>query len=266
MGRITAAWAVGMVVIVAAFTPGVAGAAQDGGDGQAASSRQAYKPAQRRQQTRAAEAAPAVPAGISDPEAYQKELDAAKEQRDRDLKAAAGETDRAKFERRKEEIFARYAAIISEMRDKYAAHQAETGDASQLQPKPGKTSRPGAVRPPGTATGKKRAPKDEEASPPVAARPTAKSKRAAKARGDAAGTLADARKRLDEENARHAAAMEPLNKQLADAKSSKNQREIRKAERAIEKENTTYEAKKALLESRVKELGGTVGSPARPVR
>src|SRR5688572_536893 len=59
----------------------------------------------------------------SDPEAYQRELDAAKEQRDRELDEASKETDRAKFEKRKAEIFARHTAIMAKLSEKYKATQ-----------------------------------------------------------------------------------------------------------------------------------------------
>ena len=278
---IAAALVLGTWVVIVA--PGASDAAPE----------RAYKPAQRREDERAEQAArkapPAAaqdtntPANITDPEAYQKDLDAAKEQRDRDLKEAANETDRKKFAKRKEEIFARYASILAAMREKYEAHEAETGDPAQAPPqRPGKVARPGAVKPgssdrsgtaerPGRPEPRKKAVRrdDDDATADADATPrgNAKVKRPVRSRGDdATGTLADAQNRLDDENARHDTAMSQLNQDLKDAQAAKKQRDIRKAERAIEKENTTYEAKKVLLESRVKELGGKIGTPAPAVR
>ena len=263
MGRITAACVLGMVLVITSAAP-VSRAGQDSDDTRP---RRAYKPAERREQEAASQAArreapaasedPDVPAGVSDPEAYKKELQAARDQRDRDLKEAANETDRRAFQKRQEQIFARYAAILSEMRDRYAAHQAETGESLQKPAqRQGKTTRAGAVRPgaPERFSGADRPGK------------SAPRKNAARRADDDADALADAQKRLDDENARHDAAMEDLNQQLADAKASNNKRETRKAERAIDKENTAYEAKKSLLERRVKELGGTIEKPKAPAK
>jgi hypothetical protein len=290
MGRITVASVLGSVLIVAAAAAPASGRArQDAGDAAPARSARAYKPAQQRQQDDAAEPAarreapakeePSVPAAVTDPEAYKKELDAAREQRDRDLKDAANETDRRRFEKRKEEIFARYAAILAAMRDKYEANQAEAGEPEQEPPqRPGKSNRPGAVRPGSSdryatperpAARKRTARREDDAvqpEPEAPARKNEKASRPGRSRGgdNAGGTLEDAQKRLDDENSRHDSVIQQLNKQLADAQASNNKREVRKAERAIEKETTTFEAKKALLESRVKELGGKIEAPARP--
>jgi hypothetical protein len=296
MGRITAALGLGAFLIVAAATPGTGYARQDGDDAPSPRLRRAYKPAERRQQqdqdqeeaVQAARRTPApapapsnddssIPPNVTDPEAYKKELDAARDQRDRDLKDAAKETDRRKFEKRKEEIFARYASIVAAMRDKYEAHQAETGETLQQPQRTGKNSKTAAVRPgstdrsgtterPGRPESRqqrtvRRDDADARADSDTSARGKAKTSRK-RAGDDADETLDEAWKRLDDENARHDAATEQLNKQLADAQASKDKREIRKAERAIDKENTAYEAKKSMLESRVKELGGTIGGKA----
>jgi hypothetical protein len=106
---------------------------------------------------------------------------------------------------------------------------------------------------------------DENDVEPDAPRP---SRNAAKperpSRDDRASELADAQKKLDEENARHADRLDELSRQLKDAQLSDNAREVRKAERAIEKESTTYEAKKVILERRVRELGGGTDAGAPP--
>src|SRR4051812_49410087 len=124
MGRITAASVLGTFLVIITAAPGGSFARQDADDSATPRARRPYKPAQRNEQDDEAalaarrEAAPAkddaaIPTNITDPEAYKKELDAAKEQRDRDLKEAVKETDRKKFQKRQEEIFAQYAAILS---------------------------------------------------------------------------------------------------------------------------------------------------------
>jgi hypothetical protein len=287
MGRITAASVLGTFLVILTAAPGVSFARQDADDSATPRAGRAYKPAQWREQeeqaTQAARreaAAPAkddtaVPANVTDPEAYKKELDAAKEQRDRDLKDAAKETDRRKFQKRQEEIFAQYAAILSAMRDKYDA--SKTGDGTQTPQRPGKSGKAVAARNgasdryatperAGRPETRKRAAKSyDETVLPEAESPTPKGKkstRPGRKGDDDAGGLDEAQKRLDDENSRHDSLMEQLNKELSDAQGSKNKREIRKAERAIEKENTAYEAKKSMLESRVKELGGKIDAPA----
>jgi hypothetical protein len=289
MGRTTPAWLLAILLIIVSAAPATSFAQDATDDAAAAGPRRAYKPAQRRAQedeaTQAArrEAAPAkddaaVPANITDPEAYKKELDAAKEQRDRDLKEAAKETDRRKFQKRQEEIFAQYASILAAMKDKYDASQADAAPVQQTPPRSGKGGKSVASRggtseryatPPRTDTRKRSTRSYDDDLQPDPRPPAPKGKKSKttprKGGGDNAGDgLAEAQKRLDDENSRHDSVMEQLNKDLSDAQASKKQREIRKAERAIDKENTTYEAKKALLESRVKELGGKVETPARP--
>ena len=296
MGRITAAWVLGTVWVIVMAAPAVSLARQDRDDAAASRPPRAYKPAQRRvEEEDAAQAAQrtaptspakddsAVPANVTDPVAYQKELDAAKEQRDRDLKEAAKETDRRKFQKRQEEIMAQYASILAAMRDKYDASKSDDADPAQpTTRRPGKTSRPVGARADryttpermSTAARKRSVTRDDDAiAQPDTEAPaprSGKSAKAARKRGgdDSGDTLEEAQKRLDDENSRHDSVMEQLNKDLADAQASKNKREIRKAERAIEKENTTYETKKSLLESRVKELGGKLETapPARPAR
>jgi hypothetical protein len=278
----------GVLVIVATFAgprPCLARAA--GQDADAPRLRRAYKPAERRAQADAAQAdaaaddatqaarreapaaAPAkadpdIPANVTDPAAYKKELDAARAQRDRDLKDAAKETDRRKFQKRQEEIFARYAAILSEMKDRYEASADATAGSPKSSQRQTKVARPLAVRPGERFSPIQRTTRrdvdDDPATVETPAKKTSKSARSTR-KGDDVETLDDAQKRLDDENDRHDAAMGQLNKQLADAQASKNKKEVRKAERAIDKENTTYQTKKALLESRVKELGGKIPAP-----
>ena len=264
-----------LVLTTLALAPAVAQAAQD----DQSAPRRAYKPAERREQAQAdaaAEAAPAanreqanddtvVPAGVTDPEAYKRDLKAARDQRDRDLKDAEKETDRRKFEKRKEQIFTQYAAILAEMREKYVANQGDKSAATKQQPKGTKksgTGRPSVPERYSRPDTKRKSPRrDEEVSVPDEAPPARGTAKSAKRKSgpDDGDTLADAQKRLDDENKRHEAEMEQLNKQLAAAQSSNNRREVRKVERAIEKENNTFETKKSLLERRVRELGGTAG-------
>src|SRR4051812_48081645 len=118
MGRATAASVLASFLIIVAAAPATGLSQVDGDDSTAPPARRAYKPSQRSEQDeQAAQAArreapakapakddSAVPANVTDPEAYKKELDAAREQRDRDLKDAAKETDRRKFQKRQEEI------------------------------------------------------------------------------------------------------------------------------------------------------------------
>ena len=222
-----------LVLCVALWAaPSRAGADDAGAVRAAAKKRAAAKPVD-----------PEVPANITDPEGFGRELQAARDQRDRDLKEAAKETDRKRFEKRKADIFAQYASILAAMRDKYTAASPPKQPA-----KSGKTTKPATVRPTAgerfSAAARPAAPKSKRPPEPT---PPAE---------DPAALLADAQKRLDDENARHGAKLEELNAQLKEAQASENQREIRKAQRAIEKENTAYESKIKPLQRRVKELGG----------
>jgi hypothetical protein len=207
--------------------------------------RRAYKP---RDRQRAAEAQPAQASakeGDGAPAAgYEAELQAAKEKRDKELEAASAETDRRTLEKRKTEIFAQYAQIVAALRDKYyeenpdaAKQQAEA--SSKPRPKAGK--RDPATAEPQAAPGKDRAKKPRAAEPE---------------------SLADAQQKLDEENARHQAKLDALNAQLREAEASSNKRQVRAAQKAIEKENNSYNARRTILERRVKDLGGTLGGPA----
>jgi hypothetical protein len=288
MGRTTPAWVLAGLLITASAAPATS-SAQDATDDAASAPQRAYQPAQRRAQedqaTQAArrEAAPArddaaVPANVTDPEAYKKELDAAREQRDRDLKEAAKETDRRKFQKRQEEIFAHYASILAAMKDKYDASHADADALKQTPPRSGKGGKSVATRSgtseryatPTRTDSRKRGTRsyDDDVQPdPQPPAPKGKKSKTSSRKGgaaDAGDALAEAQKRVDDENGRHDSVMEQLNKDLADAQASKKQREIRKAERAVEKENNTYETKKAMLEGRVKELGGKIDSAPHP--
>ena len=55
-----------------------------------------------------------------------------------------------------------------------------------------------------------------------------------------------------------------LHDQLKDAQSSNNVRNVRKFEKAIDKENNSYAARKKILERRVRDLGGTPAPPPVP--
>ena len=216
--------------------------------------KRAYKPSERRQRQQAAEqqAAEQQPAQNADAASaaggtYEEEIQAAKEQRDRDLEnAAAQETNRRRLEERKSQIFAQYAAIVAALRDKYQASQGQDGaapPAKQPKIKGAKANR----QPPAAQTGAK------QASP-------AKGKDGGRKSKNAAGSLADAQQKLDEENSRHAAKLEELNGQLRQAETSANKRDVRRAEKAIEKENNSHNARRTILERRVTELGGSVAA------
>lgn len=210
----------------------------------------AYKPAERRQQeaetSRAAAADPGERAPVT---TYEQELQAAKEKRDQDLDNAAGEAaDRRSLEKKKQEIFSQYAAIVAALRDKYEA--AHPDEAAPSRPAPGKAKgRPKTARP-----------KPIDPAEEIEARPKSKpGKRKGRTPTD---TLADAQEKLDEENARHAAKVEQLNGQLKQAESSDNPRETRRVQKLIDKENNTYNATRRVLERRIQDLGGAVSAPA----
>ena len=219
-----------------------------------AQKKRAYKPAERRQQRQAeaepAQAADAPAAGGT----YEEEVQAAKDKRDRDLEAAAkAETDRRKLEDRKAEIFAQYAAIVAALRDKYE-----------------QSVKDGTTPPPAQAKGKNRTkagrqppPAQPEETPPAKAKERPTKKQQPK---KTAGSLEDAQEKLDDENKRHQAKLDELNAQLQQAETSGNQREVRRVQKAIEKENNTYNARKAILERKVRELGGSPAAAPTPAQ
>lgn len=216
-------------------------------------SKRAYKPASQRQRAADAQPSQAADAAAGDAQApaaggtYEQELQAAKEQRDKELQAAATEeTDRRKLEQKKQKIFAQYAAIAAALRDKYEASQPT--DAANAKPPAGKyRTRAKPAAPQAGAPGND-APKARE--------------RGKKGR-DPVNALAEAQKNLDEENARHQAKMDQLNTQLEQAQSANNPREVRRVQKAIDKENNSYTARKTILERKVRDLGGTT-TPAAP--
>jgi hypothetical protein len=227
------------LVLTVALTQGIMLGAQDGGQ------KRAYKP---RQAQSAAEAQPAQASSQDErtapPAGYDAELQAAKEKRDKELETVtANETDRRTLEKRKTEIFAQYAAIVAALRDKYY----EENPDAKPQPQAGAKSRP-------------KAPKRDPAV--GAPQPTPRKDRAKKPRGEEGETLADAEQKLNEENARHQTKLETLNDQLQEAETSGNKRQLRAAQKAIEKENNSYNARRTILERRVKDLGGTLGGTA----
>src|SRR3954470_17284252 len=67
---------------------------------------------------------------VTDPEAYDKEVQAANEQRDKDLAEAA--KDKQTFEKRKGEIMAQHLAILGKLREKYL----EAMDEGKVPPPP----------------------------------------------------------------------------------------------------------------------------------
>jgi hypothetical protein len=222
-----------------------------------AAQKRAYKPAERSQQA-SDEQAPKPPPkdgdGVAPAATYEQELQAAKDKRDKDLEALnSDQPDRRTLEKRKQEIFSQYAAIVAALRDKYEASQLDAGT----------TSKPGSRYNTKAKGGRDKKAADDTADAKQDDRKNGKGnkKKTKDADGDA---LAEALEKLDEENARHASRMEELNADLRQAQSSNNVRDVRKAEKAIEKENNTYSSKKAILERRVKELGGSIAPPAPP--
>src|SRR5215216_966088 len=111
MTRNVTGWALGLCVALSLV---ISSAARGGGDVSPSTDNEHPDQERATVAARKTKAAPAPAPAISDPEAYERELQAAKEQRDKELKEAAKETDRRRFEKRKEEIFARYAAIVAE--------------------------------------------------------------------------------------------------------------------------------------------------------
>lgn len=215
---------------------------------------------QRKYQTRDrdAEARPADSSSTAaEGPGYEQELQVAKEDRDRKLdEAAQQETDRERLEKRKGEIFSQYARIVAALRDKYKEQQART---------PAATDPPAAEdAPPKKGSRYRRSPEpaDEPDRTPASAR---RGKNKDRDAGSTRGSLEDAQRELDEENARHQAKLDELNGQLRDAEAANNRRDVRKFQKAIEKENNTYEAKKSVLERRLRDAGGAPakGEPAR---
>jgi hypothetical protein len=210
-----------------------------------------YKPAQERQQPREADAkSKTANADTAAPDAtYERELEAARLKRDKDLEDASNAgTDRRALEKRKQEIFAQYAAIVAAIRDKYEAAHANDPVPADADTRAGK-GRAGRPRP-----------VEPEVMPDDPQKP-GKSKDRSKKSRDTSDALADAQAKLDEENARHQAKLDELNDQLKTAEASGNAREIRRAQKAIEKENNSYNARKAILERRVLDLGGKPTPP-----
>lgn len=219
--------------------------------------KRAYKPAQRQQDADAQPSKAAADAETTAPDAtYEQELQAARDKRDKDLEDASNsDTDRRTLEKRKQEIFAQYAAIVAALRDKYqAAHANDPAPADAdakagTKPAKGKAGRPRPV--------------DPEVMPDEPSKP-GKSKSGSKKTRDTADALADAQAKLDEENTRHQAKLDELNDQLKTAESSGNTREVRRVQKSIEKENNSYNARKAILERRVIDLGGKPNPPPAP--
>ena len=229
MGRALPAFAFALIVALSAG-PVLA---------QSTGKRRAYKP----DKQAAAEATEPEQASAKDGEnakpasGYEAELEAAKTKRDKALEdAAANETDRRALEKKKTEIFAQYAAIVAELRDKYLEQHPEEAAKGQAASK-----RPKAT---------KRQP------PPKEPAPTPRKDRGKKPKTDDAGSLAEAEQQLADEATRHAAKLETLNAQLKDAEASGNKRQIRAAQKAIEKENNSYDTRRSLLERRVRDAGG----------
>jgi hypothetical protein len=222
----------------------------------AAPKKRAYKPSQDRQKQQDADAQPSKAASSADTAApgatYEQEVEAARAKRDKDLQDLSdSEADRRTLEKRKEQIFAQYAQIVAAIRDKYQAAHANDpapADVESKGPK-GKVGRPKPVEPADVSDDAGKAGKSKE--------------RNRKSR-DSSDGLADAQAKLDEENARHRAKLDELNEQLKAAESSNNTRDVRRVQKAIDKENNSYSARKAILERRVVDLGGNPTPPPPP--
>ena len=243
MTRIVVTFAL-VLTVLATFQPAEAAQKRE----QKREQKRAYKPAERRQAAQPSNASAQASDGAAPSATYEQELQEARARRDRQLSdAAAGEADQRSLEKKKQEIFAQYAAIVAALRDKYeAAHSDDTAVA----PKPGKT------RP--------RSRYDNAKGSDVGAdRGASKTGKNDKGRGSA-NALGAAQEKLAEENARHASRIEELNAQLRDAESSDNPRDVRRIRKAIEKENNSYGARKAILERKIQDLGGSVTPPAPP--
>jgi hypothetical protein len=214
----------------------------------------AYKPAQRREQESEGQASKASAEEgdkAAPPATYEQELQAAKEKRDKDLEAASiAGTDQRTLEKKKQEIFAQYAAIVAALRDKYEASLAD-----------GTASKPASRYNTKYKTGRDKGAGDDASSQKDDKKGGKSKKKYKDADADA---LFEAQERLDEENARHKAKLEQLNADLRQAQSSGDAKETRKADKAIEKENNTYSTRKGILERRVRDLGGTIAPPPAP--
>ena len=238
MTRVVTMLAAAVMILVAA---GAADAAQQ------RETKRAYKPAERRQQEAEAQAAQDAEPAVAG--TYEEELKVAKEKRDKELQdATSAETDQRTLEKKKQEIFAQYAAIVAALKDKYELAHADDAEST----KPGKNK-------PRTRTARSKN-ADSDAAADDEAKPR---KRNAKGR-NTPNALAEAQEKLDEENTRHREKLDDLNAQLVKARSSDNQREIRRVEKAIEKENNSYNARKLILERHVVDLGGKIAPPAPP--
>jgi hypothetical protein len=211
--------------------------------------KRAYKPAERREAEDRASKASADDDKSAPATTYEQELQTAKDKRDKDLEALnKDQPDQRTLEKRKQEIFAQYAAIVAALRDKYQASQPE-GAAS---------------KPASRYNTKAKGGRDKKAEDVDEKQDDRKGGKAAKKKGKDSDALAEAQEKLDEENARHTAKLEQLNGDLRQAQASNEIREIRRAEKAIEKENNTYGTRKTILERRVKELGGSISPPPAP--
>jgi hypothetical protein len=213
--------------------------------------KRAYKPAERREAEDRASKASADDDKSAPATTYEQELQTARDKRDKDLDALnKDQPDQRTLEKRKQEIFAQYAAIVAALRDKYQASQPE-GAAS---------------KPASRYNTKAKGGRDKKAEDVDEKQDDRKGGKAAKKKGkdSDADALAEALEKLHDEDARHTAKLEQLNGDLRRAQASNEVREIRKAEKAIEKENNTYGTRKTILERRVKELGGSITPPPAP--
>lgn len=176
-----------------------------------AADRRAKKPAEQRDSD--------TPA---DREAYERDLAAARAQRDADLTAAQSEKDPAQFEQKKQQVFAKYAALVAALRDKYNAANppADQPEASRSAP-----------------------PAPSSSSSPASAEDGAETLDALKQK------LAVIEQKLAAEVARHEAKLRDLEQKQEQAADGGRQKQIDKAAKAVEKEKSIHAVKKADLES-----------------
>ena len=180
----------------------------------------------------------------------EQDLQIAREERDRELAEASKVTDAQAFERRKAEIFARYAEISAAIR-RQAEASGNVLPPPPTPPPPVKTTTAATTT---TATRQKKATNPQKFY---------NTGRVGKTHGRTVD-VADLQSKLDDENARHERRLAELNRQLRAAESAGKKNEVRKLQSAIAKENAGYAAKKADLEKRITDAGGTVGKSPAP--
>ncbi len=182
-------------------------------------------------------------------EQIDKEMADLRAKRDAELEAAQTEADKARLERKKQEIFSKYAAIAAAMRDRYQAAQAAQAEASPAGTEPDAPDadaaprrRPSRVRP-----GREKLAGEKPAADtrPKPAAEDAGQKQLEEARKK----LASVEQKLAAETARHEAKVADLQAKLQAATDGGSGEADRQGPQGRRKENATYQAKKADLEA-----------------